>query len=49
MSEYVHVKHGFNPIYNENSKVLILGTLPSVKSRESSGTGNGRGKEKDAS
>ena len=34
MSEYVHVKHGFNPIYNENSKVLILGTLPSVKSRE---------------
>lgn len=34
MSEYVHVKHGFNPIYNENSKVLIPGTLPSVKSRE---------------
>ena len=29
-----HVKHEFAPIYNEESRVLILGTLPSVKSRE---------------
>lgn len=26
--------HTFEPIYNEESKVLILGTFPSVKSRE---------------
>ncbi len=28
------VIHPLSPIYNENSKVLILGTMPSVKSRE---------------
>ena len=28
------VKHTLKPIYDENSKVLILGSLPSVKSRE---------------
>ncbi len=28
------VTHTLNPIYNENSKVLILGTIPSPKSRE---------------
>lgn len=28
------VTHSFLPIYNEDSKVLILGTAPSVKSRE---------------
>lgn len=28
------VKHPFPPLYNENSKVLILGSFPSVKSRE---------------
>ncbi|MDE6585723.1 MAG: DNA-deoxyinosine glycosylase [Clostridia bacterium] len=28
------VKHGFAPVYNENSKILILGSFPSVKSRE---------------
>lgn len=28
------VKHPFLPIYNENSRVLILGSFPSVKSRE---------------
>lgn len=32
--EYINVKHTFEPIYDENSKVLILGTFPSVKSRE---------------
>ncbi len=26
--------HNFEPIFDENSKVLILGTFPSVKSRE---------------
>ena len=29
-----HVVHGFAPIYDERSRVLVLGTLPSVKSRE---------------
>lgn len=32
--ELTHVKHEFEPIYNENSRILILGTFPSVKSRE---------------
>ena len=27
------VKHVFEPIYDKNSKILILGTMPSVKSR----------------
>lgn len=26
--------HTFEPVYNKNSKILILGTFPSVKSRE---------------
>ncbi|MFV0516919.1 MAG: DNA-deoxyinosine glycosylase [Aminipila sp.] len=34
MAEYETVKQPFEPIYNENSKILILGSLPSVKSRE---------------
>ncbi|MGL4741999.1 MAG: DNA-deoxyinosine glycosylase [Sarcina sp.] len=29
-----NIKHTFEAIFNANSKVLILGTLPSVKSRE---------------
>ena len=29
-----HVKHEFDPIFDENSEILMLGTLPSVKSRE---------------
>lgn len=28
------VYHTLKPIYNQNSKVLILGTMPSIKSRE---------------
>ena len=28
------VTHKLEPIYDENSKVLILGTIPSIKSRE---------------
>lgn len=34
MSEYQHIRHTFEPVYDENSKILILGSLPSVKSRE---------------
>ncbi len=32
--DYQHVEHTFAPVYNHDSKVLILGTFPSVKSRE---------------
>ena len=28
------IKHPFPPLFDENSKVLILGSFPSVKSRE---------------
>lgn len=31
---YTHVVHTFQPVYNKNSRILILGSLPSVKSRE---------------
>ena len=34
MNEPKHVLHPFPPLYDENSKVLILGSFPSVKSRE---------------
>lgn len=34
MSEYTYVEHTFEPVYDEWSRILILGTLPSVKSRE---------------
>ncbi len=30
----MHVVHPLKPIYDRNSKVLILGSMPSVKSRE---------------
>lgn len=33
-SGYEHVRHSFEPVYDKNSKILILGTFPSVKSRE---------------
>lgn len=29
-----HVEHTFAPVYDQDSKLLILGTFPSVKSRE---------------
>lgn len=32
--EYRNIKHVFEPVWDKNSKVLILGTFPSVKSRE---------------
>ena len=35
MADYEHVVQTFAPVYDKDSSVLILGTLPSVKSRES--------------
>lgn len=32
--EYMHVTHTFEPVFDENSEILILGSFPSVKSRE---------------
>ena len=34
MQEYQHLTHTFEPVFNKDSKVLILGSFPSVKSRE---------------
>lgn len=34
MGEYQRVTHEFEPVWREDSAVLILGTMPSVKSRE---------------
>ena len=34
MGGYSHLSHEFLPVYDERSKVLILGSFPSVKSRE---------------
>lgn len=34
MQEYEHLTHTFEPVFNKNSKILILGSFPSVKSRE---------------
>lgn len=34
IAKYQSLKHEFLPVFDENSKVLILGTFPSVKSRE---------------
>lgn len=34
MGEYTHIVHGFEPVFDKHSRVLILGSLPSVKSRE---------------
>lgn len=33
-TEYEALEHEFEPIFDEKSRVLILGTFPSVKSRE---------------
>ena len=33
-SRYEHIVHPFPPLYDDNSRILILGSLPSVKSRE---------------
>lgn len=34
MSEYIHVAHSFPPVFDQESNILILGSFPSVKSRE---------------
>ncbi len=34
MAEYTHIIHTFEPVFDKDSKILILGSLPSVKSRE---------------
>ena len=28
------IQHNFDPVYNEHSKILILGSFPSIKSLE---------------
>lgn len=33
-SVYSHITHEFPPIFRQDSKILILGSMPSVKSRE---------------
>ncbi len=32
--KYVHVVHPFEPLYDSSSRILILGSLPSVRSRQ---------------
>ncbi len=32
--EYQHISHGFAPVFDERSRVLVLGSFPSVLSRE---------------
>lgn len=32
--EYQHLTHDFAPVYDKESRILILGSFPSVKSRE---------------
>ena len=32
--KYEHIVHPFPPLYDDDSEILILGSLPSVKSRE---------------
>lgn len=34
LSNYVRVEHNIPPVFNSESRVLVLGSLPSVKSRE---------------
>ncbi|MCD7741268.1 MAG: DNA-deoxyinosine glycosylase [Ruminococcus sp.] len=34
MAEYTRIRHTFEPVFDESSQILILGSLPSVKSRE---------------
>ena len=33
-NDYVHVTHEFGPVYDGASQIIILGSMPSVKSRE---------------
>lgn len=34
MTQHTQITHPFPPVFDENSRVLILGSFPSVKSRE---------------
>lgn len=34
MAEYRHIQRQFGPVYSADSKILILGSFPSVRSRE---------------
>ena len=34
MQGYEHLSHTFDPVFNKESRILILGSFPSVKSRE---------------
>ena len=34
MQNYTHIIHPFGPLFDSESRILILGSLPSVKSRE---------------
>ena len=34
MADYTHIQRTFGPVYDENSEILILGSFPSVKSRQ---------------
>lgn len=31
--EYQHIEHGFDPVFDEHSRILVLGSFPSVLSR----------------
>lgn len=33
MADYQHLSHGFGPVFDERSRVLVLGSFPSVLSR----------------
>lgn len=34
MAGYQHIDHGFDPVFNERSRILVLGSFPSVLSRK---------------
>lgn len=34
MATYQHISHGFDPVFNERSTILVLGSFPSVLSRK---------------
>lgn len=33
MASYQHISHGFDPVFDEHSRILVLGSFPSVLSR----------------
>ena len=34
MAQVEHIEHGIEPVFDERSEVLVLGTMPSPASRE---------------